>query len=85
MVASHDSLVRRYEGNPILTKRDVPYPVETGMRTTHAFVARFRPDAAARPHIGRFREWLAEESRSTAAALARVASSGAGLEDHLLD
>jgi len=24
-----DVLVRRYEGNPILTKKDVPYPVET--------------------------------------------------------
>ncbi len=24
-----DPIVRRYEGNPILTKKDVPYPVET--------------------------------------------------------
>ena len=26
---SHKPLVTRYSGNPILTKRDVPYPVET--------------------------------------------------------
>jgi LysR family glycine cleavage system transcriptional activator len=51
----------------------LPYPVETGIPTAHAFVARFRPDAAARPHIRRFREWLAEESRVTAATLAREA------------
>ncbi|MCK4577564.1 MAG: glycosidase, partial [Candidatus Marinimicrobia bacterium] len=24
-----EPLVKRYEGNPILTKKDVPYPVET--------------------------------------------------------
>ncbi len=25
----NDPIVRRYEGNPILTRHDVPYPVET--------------------------------------------------------
>lgn len=29
MATSRESLVKRYEGNPILTKHDVPYPVET--------------------------------------------------------
>jgi LysR family glycine cleavage system transcriptional activator len=52
----------------------LPYPAESGLWTGHAFVARFRQDAAPRPHIRRFREWLAEEGNSTAAALARVAA-----------
>ncbi len=29
MAATHDPIVRRYENNPILTRDDVPYPVET--------------------------------------------------------
>jgi LysR family glycine cleavage system transcriptional activator len=58
----------------------LPYPVETGIRTAHAFVARFRPDAAARPHIARFREWLAHESSATATALSQVAP-GSGQHD----
>ena len=29
MAGSNQSLIKRYEGNPILSKKDVPYPVET--------------------------------------------------------
>jgi len=29
MAASGENLIKRYQGNPILTKEDVPYPVET--------------------------------------------------------
>ena len=29
MAGLNDSIVKRYDGNPILTKNDVPYPVET--------------------------------------------------------
>ena len=52
----------------------LPYPVANGTWTGHAFTARFRRDANARPHIHRFREWLVEESRFTAAELLRVAT-----------
>lgn len=54
----------------------LPYPVETGIRTHHAFVARFRQDAAAKSHIGRFREWLTAESRETDATLFRLTTRG---------
>jgi len=50
----------------------LPYPIATGTWTAHAFVARFRQDAALRPHLVRFRRWLAEESRATADRLARA-------------
>lgn len=49
----------------------LPYPLATGVRTAHAFHARYRADAARRRHVARFREWLAEESRATAAWLDR--------------
>jgi predicted GH43/DUF377 family glycosyl hydrolase len=29
MAEHNDSIIKRYEKNPILTKYDVPYPVET--------------------------------------------------------
>ena len=50
----------------------LPYPVQRGIWTRHAFLARFRQDAASRPHITRFREWLAQEGSATGAALARL-------------
>jgi len=49
----------------------LPYPVDTGIWTGNAFVARFRQDSATRPHIGRFREWLLTESRETHETLGR--------------
>lgn len=52
----------------------LPYPLGTGIRSGHAFVARYRQDAVARPHVSRFRAWLAEEGRATAAALAQLAT-----------
>lgn len=47
----------------------LPYPISTGSWSDHAFVARFRQDIALRPHLIRFRRWLAEESRATAEEL----------------
>lgn len=29
MFAEHKKLIKRYENNPILTKDDIPYPVQT--------------------------------------------------------
>ncbi|WP_411288945.1 LysR family transcriptional regulator [Phenylobacterium sp.] len=43
----------------------LPFPLSTGCWTEHAFQARFRPDALARPQVRRFRHWLAEEARTT--------------------
>ena len=51
----------------------LPYPASTGTWSEHAFVARFRQDPAPRPHLLRFRRWLAEESRATADWLERTA------------
>ncbi|HEY0115948.1 MAG TPA: LysR substrate-binding domain-containing protein [Allosphingosinicella sp.] len=47
----------------------LPYPISTGHWSEHAYVARFRQDAALRPHVVRFREWLLRESRATAQGL----------------
>jgi LysR family transcriptional regulator, glycine cleavage system transcriptional activator len=51
---------------------ELPYPVETGKRTTHAFFARYRPDTQARRHVARFRAWLLDEARKTEDELARL-------------
>ncbi len=51
-----------------------PFPVGSGDWTSHAYQARFRPDALARPQVRRFRQWLAQESRVSAAWLAGQAS-----------
>lgn len=51
----------------------LPYADLPGRWTDHGFVARFRPDAASRRHIQRFRAWLVQESRATAAWLDREA------------
>lgn len=48
----------------------LPFPVNSGKWTSHGFQARFRPEALARPQVRRFRNWLAEESRASAAWLA---------------
>lgn len=52
----------------------LPFPIDTGAWTSHAFQARFRKDALLRPQMLRFREWLAEEARQTAANLAGLAA-----------
>ncbi len=46
-----------------------PFAVGTGKWTSHGFQARFRADALARPQVRRFRQWLVEESRGSAAWL----------------
>lgn len=43
----------------------LPFSMSTGRWTEHAFQARFRHDALARPQVRRFRSWLAEEARTT--------------------
>jgi len=50
----------------------LPFGMGAGSWSEHGFVARFRHDVASRRHIQRFREWLAEESRATAAWLERA-------------
>lgn len=50
----------------------LPFGVETGAWTSHVFQARFRKDALLRPQMLRFREWLEEEARRTAAKLAWI-------------
>lgn len=48
----------------------LPFAIETGAWTSHVFQARFRKDALVRPQMLRFRQWLEEEARATAAKLA---------------
>lgn len=42
-----------------------PFPIETGVRTEHAFQARFRAESTVRPQVRRFRQWLAAEAAAT--------------------
>ena len=49
----------------------LPYPIKTGLLTGNAFAAHF-PDSAKRPHIERFRTWLASEAALTANWLNRT-------------
>lgn len=53
----------------------LPFPASTGTWTGHAFVARFRKDALARPQVRRFREWLDVEAKATRTELDRVATT----------
>jgi len=57
----------------------LPFPVSTGKWTEHAFTARFRSDALARPQVRRFREWLEAEAAATRQWLARKSSSKRGV------
>ena len=60
------ALLREHIENDSLT---FPFSVGSGKWTSHGFLARFRSDALARPQVRRFRQWLAEESRVSAAWL----------------
>ena len=42
----------------------LPYPIKIGLLTRHVFAAHF-PGSAKRPHIQRFRSWLASEAALT--------------------
>jgi LysR family glycine cleavage system transcriptional activator len=55
----------------------LPFPIAMGSWTSHGFQARFRPDALARPQVRRFRQWLVQESRETAAWLTEQVRRGA--------
>lgn len=50
----------------------LPFGMGAGRWSDHGFIVRFRHDVAARRHIQRFRDWLADESRATAAWLERA-------------
>ncbi len=56
----------------------LPYPMATAVRSEHGFTARFRKDWNTKPHIKRFRTWLADESRETGDWLARMAAEPKG-------
>src|SRR5689334_9273071 len=56
----------------------LPFPVPTGAWTGHAFQARFRSDALARPQLRRFREWLAVEAETTREWLAQATAQKRG-------
>jgi DNA-binding transcriptional LysR family regulator len=43
----------------------LPFPVQCGRRTAHAFQARFRADTLQRPQVRRFRQWLLDEGSLT--------------------
>lgn len=60
------ALLGRYMEEGTLT---FPFAVGSGKWTSHGFQARFRAEALARPQVRRFRQWLAEESRASAAWL----------------
>lgn len=53
----------------------LPFPIAAGAWTDHAFQARFRGDAAARPQVKRFREWLLEECAQTRSWVLRKVGS----------
>lgn len=51
----------------------LPYPMSQGVSTSHAFVAHFPHVASAsRPHVQRFRKWLATEAALTDSWLRNV-------------
>lgn len=49
-----------------------PFPLETGVRTDHAFQARFRAESIVRPQARRFRQWLIAEAETTRAWLTKT-------------
>jgi LysR family transcriptional regulator, glycine cleavage system transcriptional activator len=49
----------------------LPFAMDTGSWTSHAYCAKFRAGALAKPQIRRFRNWLTDESRATEADLKR--------------
>jgi LysR family transcriptional regulator, glycine cleavage system transcriptional activator len=63
----------------LIDKRHIslPFPIGTGKWSEHAYQARFRPTALARPQVRRFRAWLLEECRATNGWLTRKTKSAA--------
>ncbi len=52
-----------------------PFGITGGKWTSHAYFARFRPDALNKPQVRRFRDWLLAESQITANRVLRLASA----------
>ncbi|HTV80328.1 MAG TPA: LysR family transcriptional regulator [Steroidobacteraceae bacterium] len=50
----------------------LPFAVGSGGWTSHGFQARFAAHALARPQVRRFRQWLTQEARLSAAWLAKL-------------
>lgn len=50
----------------------LPFPISTGVWTSHVFQSRFRSDALARPQVKRFRSWLVKEAEKTGNWLSRT-------------
>lgn len=63
---------------PLVTEGRValPFPVATGVLTDHAFTARWRTDALARPQVRGFRAWLAAEAERSRDQLAALVDGG---------
>jgi LysR family transcriptional regulator, glycine cleavage system transcriptional activator len=58
-------ILDRFKANDVM----LPFPVQSGVPTSHAFVAAFRADSLLRPQVRRFRAWLETEARETVQAL----------------
>ena len=43
----------------------LPFPIQCGRRTSHAFQVRFRAETRQRPQLRRFRQWLLDEGSLT--------------------
>ena len=43
----------------------LPFPIQCGRRTSHAFQVRFRAETLQRPQLRRFRQWLLDEGSLT--------------------
>jgi LysR family glycine cleavage system transcriptional activator len=55
---------------PLAAQRiSLPFPVQWGRSTSHAYQARFRAETARRPQLRRFRQWLLDEAAQTRAWL----------------
>jgi len=65
MISGLALILDRLKANEVV----LPFPVSTGVWTSHAFQARFRKDAMVRPQVRRFRDWLQCEAEATLADL----------------
>jgi LysR family glycine cleavage system transcriptional activator len=53
-----------------------PFNISTGRWSAHAFQARFRPEALARPQVKGFRQWLLAEAMATREWLSNISDAG---------
>lgn len=55
----------------------LPFPIEQGQRSKHAYYARFRAASLQRSAVQNFRNWLVDESQRTAKNIAAMTSNSA--------